>query len=335
MPAIVGDPIEFLKARAAVACAPLPAKGPKQRGPSCGFYALGHVLQYWHLKFAQPEQEPMQEQAPAPLPARTHMEGPKPEPYKPEAREARDRNAAAGRFTSLRQLGKFLQVTAYGSVFNAENLVRVARHASLAGRAGSYDGHVIDTTSADDYVDHIVQLIANECPVIVPFDAQAGTGDPINEHGNKAHWAVIFGHYAEGPTRHFVHYHWGEYRHSPASAFATSTRGLTANALRPMQKADITHPKLTVRSHLLVSKLEEYRSEQWAKHGLVVRTVGDAKPNVEFTNPAALLPHDPLLASADLLRLHGFDPANLTNAGLKDKLVAIYPQRLKAQLGAL
>jgi hypothetical protein len=49
--------------------------------------------------------------------------------------------------------------------------------------------------------------------------------------------------------------------------------------------------------------------------------------NVEYTNPGKLSPMLRLLPKR--LKEHGFDPMNLTNSGLKDKLVAVYPASLK------
>jgi len=309
----------------ATVCSPLPAKGPKQRGPSCGFYALGHVMQYWHQKLAGSPQA-----TPQPLPSRTHSE-PREASYTVPERDERDVAANAGTFTSLRQVGKFLHVTAFGSVFNAEGIVRVARLRGVTGHADVYDGHVITATSQDDYLAHVLGLIKHECPVIVPFDAESGSGDPVSASGEKAHWGVIFGWYAKDDAKYFVHYHWGEYRYSPASAFAASTHGLTANALRDMMKIEVRNDKGAIfsRGHRLVTQPLPLPP------GFSSRPVTGPRPNVEFTNPGHLEPTATLLSDPGLLGQHGFDPSNLTNAGLRDKLVAIYPQHLKPVLGSL
>src|SRR5215470_2640273 len=133
MPEITEALPGFISSKNATTCSPLPAKGPDQRGPSCGFYAVGYVMQYWYEKLKGTSSS-----LPRPLPARTHMSGPKPSPSTVSARLARDANAASGDFTSLRQFGKFQQITAYGSVFNAENMVALARLEGVKGQAGQY-----------------------------------------------------------------------------------------------------------------------------------------------------------------------------------------------------
>jgi len=111
--------------------------------------------------------------------------------------------------SSLRQYGKVHQLTAYGSVFNAENLIKVARLEGAKGHRGIYDGHVITTTDPNDHVKKVKGLIDQECPVIVPFDVGLG-GEPDHEgKGKAAHWAAIFGYYRDGPTDYFIHYYWG------------------------------------------------------------------------------------------------------------------------------
>ena len=48
MPKVNDDVNTFLASRSAQAIHPVPDPGPNQRGPSCGFYALAYVLEYWH-----------------------------------------------------------------------------------------------------------------------------------------------------------------------------------------------------------------------------------------------------------------------------------------------
>jgi len=323
MPKITGDRNTFISGKTGKVCTPLPDPGPSQRGPSCGFYALGHVMQYWHGKLTDPLQR-----VPKPLPARTHMEGPKPASYAPDQRQARNTKAADGVVTSLRQYGKLRHVTAYGSVFDAENLVQVARLKGVEGHAGTYDGHVITTTGQDDYIQKVKELLGQECPVIVPFDVDR-EGDPCLKSGKAAHWTVIFGWYSEDSTVYFIHYHWGAYRYSRAQDFASSTRSLTSNAFLILQKTEVTLPRdgrVVKRDYIAVRRRKDY-----SRLGLALKDLGDPVPNVEFNNPAALgLPFE-LNESNELLRQHGFDPMNVTNAGLKDKLVAIYPRGHKPQ----
>lgn len=223
--------------------------------------------------------------------------------------------------SSLRQYGKVHQLTAYGSVFNAENLIKVARLEGAKGHRGIYDGHVITTTDPNDHVKKVKGLIDQECPVIVPFDVGLG-GEPDHEgKGKAAHWAAIFGYYRDGPTDYFIHYHWGFYRYSPAQDLARSTHNLTSNVFLMTQKMEVIVPRtgeIVKRDYIAVRRLKDYK-------GYRLRRVGSPVQNAEFTNPAAV--DMPLVweEANEVLRRHGFDPKNVTNAGLKDKLVAIYP----------
>lgn len=329
MPTIGPDLEGFVAAKRAngAICSPLPAAGPPQRGPSCGFYAVGHVMQYWHARLANTAQA-----VPAPLPARTSMAGPKPAQYDHDARTDRDRKAAQGEFTSLRQVGKFLRVTVHGSVFNAANLLQVARMQGVQGQQGMYDGHVITTATPGDYVSRVQALVSHDCPVIVPFDVD-DEGDPFLSTGKRAHWGTIFGWYKEAGDVFFIHYHWGAYRYSRAADFAASTQSLVANAFLIMQKMEQYDPmtgRIEDRGHFGVRYVKQYEAMGWR-----MRPLAAPRANVEFTNPRTLDLPFLLQESNDLVREHGFDPTNVANAGLKDKLVAIYPASLRGTLAAL
>src|SRR5262249_24243936 len=155
---IKGNPEIFFRSKKAKFCLPVLLHGPNQRGPSCGFYSVGHVMQYWYEKLKKTT-EPLLE----PLKARTHMDEPKNQPRDEQSRLTRKKEARGGTFTSLRQYGKFRHITAYGSVFNAENLVALARLEGVKGHQGQYNGHVITTTTPDDYIKKVKDLIAVEC----------------------------------------------------------------------------------------------------------------------------------------------------------------------------
>jgi len=326
MPKIEDDLEAFIGKTGATVCRPLPpATRMRQRGPSCGFYALGHVMQYWHGKLANTP-----DRVPKPLPARTHMDEPKAAPRTELDRAIRDFGAWAGEFTSLRQYGKYHRFTAYGSVFNAENLIKVARLQGVDGHSGTYDGHIIAMTDPADYVEKVKKLIDKECPVIVPFDVQAGTGDPCLRSGKAAHWAAIFGYYSEASKVYFIHYHWGFYRFSPALDFASSTQNLTSNAFLILQKVEVARKdtgQVVLREHLSVRSLQRFSNPN-----LAVKPLGEPVANVEFNNPEALDLPFALDEYNELLKKHGFDPTNVTNARLRGKLVAIYPTKMRGSL---
>jgi hypothetical protein len=223
-------------------------------------------------------------------------------------------------------------VTAYGSVFNAENLVKVARLEGVKGQEGQYDGHVITTTDHDDYIAKVKSFVNAGCPIIVPFDVD-DDGDPYSRSGKEAHWGVLFGWYQDAAKLYFIHYHWGAYRYCEASKFSESTQGLTANTFLIMQKVEQVNPhsgKIVDRGHFRARDIPGLQKRGW-----LIKTLAEPKANVEFTHPRTLDAPFVLDESNELLKRHGFDPTNLTNAGLKDKLVAVYPASMKAQMRAL
>jgi hypothetical protein len=322
MPEIVGLVSRFVRSKGGKICSPLPAAGPDQRGPNCGFYALNHVMQFWYGKLRDTASS-----LPEPLPARTHMARPKDRPMTSSERSTRDADTTDGTFTSLRQFGKFHHITAHGSIFNAENMVALARLEGVKEHADKYDARVITTTDAPDYTRRTKALITAGCPVIVPFDVN-DDGDPYQKRGKEAHWGVIFGYYTEVDD-YFIHYHWGAYRYAKASDFAASTQGLTANTFLLMQKVEIRDKKgkFVDREHLAVRLHAEER-----RKGYQLTPLAERKPNVEFTNPRVF--GGPLAADVgnELLREQGFDPMNLANAGLKNKIVAVFPASLKSSI---
>lgn len=279
-------------------------------------------MEYWYGKLKDTKSS-----LPAPLPPRTNLYAPKDSPRTTEERAERKLEAQGGDFTSLRQFGKFHQITAYGSIFNAESMVKLARLEGVKDQAGKYDARVITTSTPADYVNKVKALIKVGCPVIVPFDCD-DDGDPYQRSGKEAHWCVVFGWYTDGDV-YFVHYHWGSYRYARALDFAASTQGLTANAFLTLQKVEVydEYGTLESREHMAVRGFKKM-----VEDGSTIKMLAEPKPNVEFTNPRTLDAPFILKESNDLLKGHGFDPWNLKNAGLKSKLVAVYPVSLESSI---
>lgn len=324
----------FIASKGAATISPFPAAGPNQRGPTCGFYALAYVMLYWYLRQQEYGGDFLLTR---PLEARTNNVHAPRERAGVFAGIGKSLSAVSGSFYSLRHYGKYNQLTAYGSVFNAENMVKIARGEG-AKYAGQFDGAVITVASTQDFVDKVKALIDVGCPVIVPFDVDVATADPGRDTGNAAHWATIVGTYDEGGDM-AIHYHWGRYHYCPLADFGDSNRQLTGNTFLTFRKCEATHPHSTVlvRDFMTAETIRSYQT-----HGWTVKARPGVVTNYEFCQPQSrdhlrslehLRTHFPSLAKAledDRLKANGFDPMNLANAGLKDKIVAVFPAVARA-----
>lgn len=283
------------------------------------------------------------------LQARTHNLQPTQQPHSENERQLKKNEAGKGNFSSLRQYGKFYSLTSYGSVFNAENMVEIARGAG-ASYGGHYDGKVYSTTDVQDFVTKVKALIASDCPIIVPFDV-GNTGDPELHTGNRAHWTVICGWCERQSVGWFLHRHWGKYRESKAQDFALSCQSLTSNALLEFEKVEAKHPTtgtVVARDWMTAQTKNSYQQNKWEVQSLNKKGV-----NLEFTNPQQIgnlpqhipNPNEDVIDKAkrevwnffsktpydtpnitEELKKHGFQPANLANNGLRSRIVAVFPQ---------
>jgi hypothetical protein len=334
MPEIPGILKDFVNGKTWDLIYPIPPARPDQRGPSCGFYALAYAMLCWYSR-----QKELGENwsISKPLAARTsNVDSPSKTKSLAE-KTAKFTKAKTGQYDSLRQYGKLNQLTAYGSVFNAENLVKIARGAG-SQYGGQFDGEVLDISNASDFERKVEALIKASCPVIVPFDVcvtDPNVGDPTNATGKAAHWTVIIGTYEDSGVVYAIHRHWGAFRYSLMSAFAASNAQLTANAFVELKKCEVRNPndaKFLDRDFLTQESIEAYQ-----KLGFTVKELSGAVTNYEFCKPKSvadlkkqkeLQTNFPDLATRlaeDKLSANGFDPKHLANAGLKDKIVAVYP----------
>jgi hypothetical protein len=332
MPVINGSVTDFAGGKDASSIIPLPwdptvSPGPEQRGPTCGFYALGFVMQYWYEKQTQNGGNPA---LTAPLPVRTNT-APPAERAGFFGKTVKSASALVGSYSSLRHYGKYNKLTAYGSVFNAESLVKVAKGQG-AQYQGQYNGHVVTTTNPDDLVTKAKRFLDRECPLIIPFDV-GDDGDPMmGASGERAHWAVIAGWYSEGGEDYFIHYHWGKYRYAKAQAFGGSNHNLTSNKVVMFQKVEIKRKDGSVYSRDYKGPSFSSQVPSLQSQGAVVVNLDGPKRNLEMNNPGGLQLTSKQAGEASE---HGFDPGNLVNAGLIKKLVAVYPQSLQASLSTL
>ena len=337
MPEIEDDIDDFALGKNATTINPLQeATHQEQRGPSCGFYALGYVMQYW---YERGQALGIDYKVKAPLAPRTKMEVAQDRDDQLVKQGKKDL-AVAGEFFSLRQYGKHNKLTAYGSVFNAGNLVKVAQGAG-SQYAGQYDGRTLATSSSDDLITKAKNLIEHAaCPVIIPFDVSTdgdSCGDPVSEEGKAAHWAVLVGFYEEAGDTWFLNYHWGEYHYCRARDMANSCHQLHSNAFLVFHKYEVRErgtDDVIDRDNMTEATADLYRRE-----GFVVTRLAENRVNYEFCDPVEMkmltkelkLPvkgketYTGTKSMRKQLRKHGFDPNNLANNGLRRKMVAIFP----------
>ena len=333
MPVIEDDVLSFAQGKNAKTIDPFPSKGPDQRGPTCGFYALGFVLQYWFERQSARGDSGVSGLA-APLPPRTKT-GPGPAPMTREEKQAKNLSAFVdSEFTSLRHYGKYNKLTVYGSVFNSESLVKIAQGQG-AQYYGQFDGRVIHTTDPADLVAKAKRFLEQKCPLIIPFGV-GEDGDPLTENaGEHAHWAVLVGSYTvpDGGD-YFIHYHWGKYRFASALLFAASNHNLTSNRFAPFQKVELTKADGSLFREY-VGQRASNRLRLASEQGKVdVRYRGAPKSNLEFNNPGVLKPNQ-IERFGPAMEEHGFDSQNLVNAGLMKNLVAVYPVSLRDKMATL
>jgi hypothetical protein len=171
-----------------------------QYGPSCGFYAVSLVMQYWASKGG-----------PAAMPARW-ADGHK------GTKKPKD-----GADHSLRQIGKRLAATQIGELWTADGMADVVR--AVPG----YDVEIVKV-AIDKYEAAIRTRLAAGQPVIVPIDVGDG-GYPRKYNGEHAHWVTIIGSFTATETEMifwtksttgFLYTHWNAYFTSTAANFVAS-----------------------------------------------------------------------------------------------------------------
>lgn len=322
---------DFLAGKGAQTIHPIPALLPNQRGPSCGFYALSYVLTYWHRRF---ELHKGNYQTKQPLPARTNLDEPK---QQMNDRKRRDEDAARRSFTSLRQYGKFNKLTVLGSVFDAENLVKVARGEN-SQYAGQFDGRVY-SVSGETFAPLVKAALEWECPVVVPYDVSvddATEGEPITARGDAAHWVAIIGHYKVGVDDYALYFNWGEFYTAKLESFAVSNAQLTSNRYLTFAKYRVTDQdgntwysdygrRKAARSRISAWNEQAARDPEFAGMTFKLDRLGKKKHNPEF--------NDPTQGATTKGRLDDMDGRNrLQVGGLRNRVVVIYRKEDAAEL---
>lgn len=168
-----------------------------QVGPTCGLYAMGMVMDYWHGKDAR---------NPSALVSDVDLRGP-----------GKQYTTAPTTQERILEYAKGAGYTSQGEMFDAAQLAEVAAHFGYA--ASIHDG----ATLSDLY-----RVLDRGRPAIVAFDVDM-QGDPGDYGGMRAHYAVIEGYFDRGGERYLCAKHgWGvKERHVwRASDFERSWRAL-------------------------------------------------------------------------------------------------------------
>lgn len=264
MAQITTDIATFLALKKAQAIHPIPAALPMQRGPSCGFYALAYVMNYWHERFQLHGGDYATKK---PLPPRTVVTDPPNAPRTPQQKQAKlEAVQKKHEYTSLRHYGKFNNLTLVGSVFNADDLLKAAKGES-SQYAGQFDGTVVTLSDTNTLQKVVKKLLDWECPVIVPFDVSADTatyGEPVQKQGEAAHWVTIIGWYDDNGTDYAVYYNWGGFFHAKLDAFAASNAQLTSNKYVSFMKYETSDAgKVYEREFMTKSRVQESAKLGW------------------------------------------------------------------------
>lgn len=173
------EEIARLAARALRRGADVP--GRVQKGPTCGLYALGMVMDYWETR--DPGSTTVLVQESDDFRANSHSMPP-------------------DKHTMLLDVARQRGYTTEGEMFYAEQLAALAREFG-------YEAMVHE----DFTVETLIQALERKRPCLVGFDVD-DEGNPGLFEGLNAHWAVIESHFEKDGQRYVVASHaWsgGEY----------------------------------------------------------------------------------------------------------------------------
>lgn len=149
-----------------------------QQGPTCGLYALGMVMDFWHAKDAANA---------APL-VRDEDVG----------RQGKSYNFAPTTDERVLDYAQAAGFTALGEMFTARQLGQTAAHFGYTA-----------SVHEDATLEKLYAVLDRGRPAIVAFDVDRN-GNPTDEGGQRAHYAVIEGYFDEGGERFLVAKHgWG------------------------------------------------------------------------------------------------------------------------------
>lgn len=149
-----------------------------QQGPTCGLYALGMVLDFWH------EKDPKN---PTALVQDKDLGG-----------QGKNYNFAPTTSERILDYARGAGYTALGEMFTARQLAQTAAHFGYTA-----------SVHEDATLDALYAVLDKGHPAIVAFDVDYN-GNPGDYGGQRAHYAVITGYFDDGGERYLVARHgWG------------------------------------------------------------------------------------------------------------------------------
>ncbi|CAD6562178.1 hypothetical protein LMG27952_07703 [Paraburkholderia hiiakae] len=247
MPKITPDALHALASKIASGNPPGRVLDPipiaqTQEGPTCGFYALSIVMDYWKAK------------------GRTQTSV----PARKRDVDVQDRDEAEKQQPSLRNLGKAVGALdvngvvkrSTGGVWTAKQLAAVAR----AVKTENYYVRLKTWTIPGSFIGSICNAIDAGIPPIVAFDVQ--DGDPVPDAGGqKSHWGVIIGYFMLKNALWFIATHGhGSYYCWLAITLQQSNFALVGTTYH--QQAAI---KISIAGEGLSQLPEKYTRTQWVK----------------------------------------------------------------------
>ncbi|MEW5851941.1 MAG: C39 family peptidase [Myxococcota bacterium] len=149
-----------------------------QIGPTCGLYALGMVMDSWHIK--NPKNA-------APLISDADLHG-----------QGKNFNFAPTTDERVLDYAKKAGFTSQGEMFTAKQLAQTAAHFG-------YAASVHERATLED----LYKVLDKGHPAIVAFDVD-WNGNPGDYGGQRAHYAVIEGYFEQNGERYLIAKHgWG------------------------------------------------------------------------------------------------------------------------------
>ncbi|MFZ9886211.1 MAG: C39 family peptidase [Myxococcota bacterium] len=149
-----------------------------QQGPTCGLYALGMVMDFWHQRDVE---------NPAPLVSDADQGG-----------LGKHYNFAPTTDERILDVAQQRGYTAVGEMFTGRHLAETAAHFG-------YKASIHERATLDD----LYAVLDKGHPAIVAFDVDFN-GNPTARGGDRAHYAVVEGYFDDGGERYLVAKHgWG------------------------------------------------------------------------------------------------------------------------------
>ncbi|MEP7280940.1 MAG: hypothetical protein ABI696_03080 [Rubrivivax sp.] len=263
--------------------APVP-KLQTQEGPTCGFYALSIVMQYWRARDA------LVMAPPARARDRTHQPEDVRDQFDPGPSLRKLGGKAAG--TSARALGPTGAVHP-GGMFDIRQIAQVAKAVQGLMGGAQYAVEIVTHRDPDAFQQAIVEGIDAGIPPITAFDVKSG--DPAQEGGRHAHWGVVIGYFKQDGVLHFAATHGhGNYYVWTARALTESNFGLEGGvseddewvkatgvpdregiraALQRVDKGKLDQAKVLFAQHI-----GKFRRPQWS------RAADPTQPNASLGN---------------------------------------------------